>query len=328
MKAIVITRPGGPEVLEIRDVADPEILPGHVLVRVAAAGVNRADVLQRMGRYPAPPGYPADIPGLEFAGEVAEPSHSQGWQAGTRVFGITAGGAQAQYVSVPPDHLTRIPDNISFVAAAAVPEVFITAHDALFTRAGLRSGETVLVHAAGSGVGLAAIQLAHANGARVFGTSRTAEKLERAKPYGLSDAIAVGDDLQKMVAAVREWTDGAGVDVVLDLVGAKYLEANLSALAPKGRMIFVGTTSGSKATLDFSTVMGKRLTVMGTMLRGRSNSEKAEATRLFAEQVVPLLANGSIQPVIDRVYKMNESREAHQRMEANENFGKIVLEIE
>jgi NADPH:quinone reductase-like Zn-dependent oxidoreductase len=186
----------------------------------------------------------------------------------------------------------------------------------------------VLVHAAGSGVGLAAIQLAHAHGAKVFGTSRTDEKLERAKTYGLSDAIAVGSDLQTMAEAVLEWTHGDGVDVVLDLVGAKYLEANLDALAAKGRMIFVGTTSGSKATLDFSSVMRKRLTLMGTMLRGRSNNEKAEATRLFADQVVPLLADGRIQPVIDRVYKMNDVRKAHRRMEANENFGKIVLEID
>jgi NADPH:quinone reductase len=206
-----------------------------------------------------------------------------------------------------------------------VPEVFITAHDALFTRAGLRSGETMLVHAVGSGVGTAAAQLARAAGAKAFGTSRTADKLERAKAYGLSDAVVVNDDLQVVVQRAQEWTNGRGVNVIIDLVGAKYLEANLKALAKKGRLVLVGTTASSQATLDFSMVMGKRLTIIGTVLRTRSSEEKATATRLFAEHVVPLLADGMVRPVIDRVYKMEEIREAHARMESNESFGKIVL---
>ena len=186
----------------------------------------------------------------------------------------------------------------------------------------------MLVHAAGSGVGTAVIQLARAAGAQVFGTSRTSDKLERARGYGLRNTVVVNDDPKIFAAAASEWTAGRGVNVVIDLVGSAYLDANLSALAQKGRMVFVGTTSGAKATLDFATVMRKRLTVIGTMLRGRSAEEKATATRLFAEHVVPLLADGTVRPVVDRVYKLDEVREAHLRMESNESFGKIVLLVD
>jgi NADPH:quinone reductase-like Zn-dependent oxidoreductase len=185
----------------------------------------------------------------------------------------------------------------------------------------------MLVHAAGSGVGTAAIQLARTAGARSFGTSRSADKLERAKEYGLSEAVVLGDDLQVFVKAVEEWTAGRGVDVIIDLVGANYLEANLRALGTKGRLVLVSTTAGAQAMLDFSIVMHKRLTIFGTVLRARSNEEKATATRLFAEQVVPLLADGRVRPVIDRVYKLEEIRAAHARMESNDSFGKIVLAI-
>jgi len=327
MKAVIITGPGGPEVLEIGEVQTPsQPRADRVRVRVHAAGLNRADVYQRRGYYPAPSGYPQNIPGLEFAGEVeALGDEVRRWKTGQHVFGVTAGGAQAEYVVVPENHLAEIPANLDWSEAAAVPEVFITAHDALFTQANLRSGETMLVHAAGSGVGTAATQLAHAAGATAFGTSRTADKLERATAYGLSKAVAVGNDPQAMVAPLMEWTNGHGVDVILDLVGGAYLGPNLDALANQGRLVLVGTTAGGKATLDYHIAMGKRLTVMGTMLRGRSLEEKATATRLFSKQVVPLLAAGTVRPVIDRVYKMEEIRAAHARMESNESFGKIVL---
>ena len=327
MKAVVITSYGGPEVLEVREVEPPRSpAADRVRVRVRAAALNRADVLQRLGHYPAPAGYPQNIPGLEFAGEVDEVGPEAGlWKRGQRVFGIIGGGAQAEYVVVPENHLAEIPANLDWAEAAAVPEVFITAHDALFTRANLQTGETMLVHAAGSGVGTAAIQLARAAGAQAYGTSRTAEKLDRARGYGLRNSVVVNDGPEDFAVAVHEWTSGDGVNVVIDLVGAAYLEANLSALAQKGRMVLVGTTAGSRATLDFATVMRKRLTIIGTMLRARSNEEKATATRLFAEHVVPLLADGIVQPVVDRVYKLEEVREAHLRMESNESFGKIVL---
>ena len=188
--------------------------------------------------------------------------------------------------------------------------------------------ERVLVHAAGSGVGVAAVQIAHAAGATVYGTSRTPEKLERARPYGLDEAIAIGDDAERFAEAVREWTKGAGVNVILDLVGSSYLAANLDALAPRGRLMLVGTPGGANAPLDFGKVMSKRLRITGTMLRARSAEEKARATRRFAAHVVPLLARGVVRPVIDRTYRMEEVRAAHERMESNESFGKIVLMIE
>ena len=330
MKAVVNTKPGGVEALELKDVPAPRSpVADRVRIRVRASALNRVDLYQRMGRYPAPPGAPRDIPGLEFAGEVDQIGDEvREWRKGDRVFGICGGGAHAEYLTVPANHLAAIPSNLSWVEAAAVPEVFITAHDALFTQAQLQPGETVLVHAAGSGVGTAAIQLARAAGATAFGTSRTAQKLDLAKGFGLSQSIAIEDDPEVMVSAIKEWTSGKGVNVILDLVGSAYLAANLNVMARLGRMIQVGTTSGSKAMLDFGLMMSKRLTIRGTVLRARTDEEKATATRLFAQHVVPLLASGSVKPVIDRTYKLDEIREAHLRMESNANFGKIVLEIE
>lgn len=330
MKAVKIVSFGGVEGLEVVDV-DDALRPtaDRVRVRVHAAGLNRADILQRLGRYPAPPGYSPDIPGLEFAGEIESVGEdARAWRVGDRVFGITGGGAQAEYVTVPESTLARVPDNLSWPAAAAIPEVFMTAHDALFTQCQLKTGERVLIHAAGSGVGTAASQLVKAAGAIAYGTSRTAEKLQRAKEFGLSESVAVANDPSIFTEGVKDWTDGKGVDVILDLVGAAYLKANLESLTTLGRLIFVGTTGGAKAEIDHSIVMRKRLRIMGTSLRTRSLEEKATATRLFAQHVVPLLADGSVRPVIDRVYKIDEVREAHQRIESNDSFGKVVLIID
>ena len=312
----------------MREVTDlPKPTADRVLVRVRAAGLNRADLLQRRGHYPAPKGFPNEIPGLEFAGEVAGIGDAViNLKVGQRVFGITAGAAQAEFISVPENTLVAIPENLDFIQAAAVPEAFITAHDALFTQANLRMGETVLIHAVGSGVGLAGLQLAKAAGATVIGTSRTADKLERAKEFGLDEAILMNDesDLAEIVAQ----TTAGGVNVVLDLLGAKYLAANLHSLAKLGRIVFVGTTTGNKAELDYSIVMQKRLRISGTVLRARLSEEKATATRLFAEQVVPLLAKGAVKPTVDKVFKMAEVRRAHEYLESNQSFGKVVLEIE
>ncbi len=330
MKAITIVSFGGVDGLELREVPDaPPATLDRVRVRVHAAGLNRADILQRLGRYPAPPGYPQDIPGIEFAGEVSEVGDdARTWNVGDRVFGIIGGGGQAQYVTVPENHLAAIPPNLDWAEAAAVPEVFMTAHDALFTQCGLTIGESVLIHAAGSGVGTAAIQLVRAAGAFAYGTSRTADKLGKAKEFGLTESVVAGADPMEFVAPVNSWTKEAGVDVVLDLVGAAYLKANLAALATQGRLIFVGTTSGSKAEIDFSVAMHKRLRIMGTSLRIRSAEEKATATRLFAEHVVPLLRSGAVRPVIDKVFQMKDVRAAHERIESNGSFGKVVLLIE
>jgi NADPH:quinone reductase-like Zn-dependent oxidoreductase len=263
---------------------------------------------------------------MEFAGEVESMGDEvRDWKIGDRVFGIIGGGGQAEYVTVPANHLARVPSNLDWAEAAAVPEVFMTAHDALFTPCGVTIGEHVLIHAAGSGVGTAAIQLVRAAGAFAYGTSRTADKLERAKEFGLISSVVVDGNPAAFVDAAKQWTDGAGVNVVLDLVGAAYLNANLQSLATKGRLIFVGTTSGSKAEIDYAIAMSKRLRIMGTSLRTRSLEEKATATRFFTEQVVPLLASGAVRPVIDRIFPLEDVRAAHERIESNESFGKVVL---
>lgn len=330
MRAVVIAAHGGVEGLEVREVARPRATADRVRVRVKAAGLNRADLLQRRGHYPAPPGAPADIPGLEFAGEVESIGEEvRTWRVGQRVFGITAGGAQAEFVVVPENHLAEIPDSLSFIEAAAVPEVFITAHDAMFTQGQLKTGESVLVHAVGSGVGTAAVQLARAAGAgAVYGTARTAEKIERARGFGLDEGAVVGDDPRAFAEGVRAWTGGRGVDVVLDLVGASYLDANLDALARRGRMVFVGTMAGASAPLDFRKVMSKRLTLVGTVLRARSAEEKAAATRRFAAEVVPLFARRALHPVVETVLPLEQVGAAHTLLESNATFGKIVLRTE
>jgi NADPH2:quinone reductase len=328
MRAVVIAKPGEAESLDAREVAKPRATGDRVRVRIFAAALNRADLLQRAGKYPAPPGAPQDVPGLEFAGEVEQlGDEARRWKIGQRVFGITGGGGQAEYVVVPENHLAEVPKNLSWAEAAAVPEAFITAHDALFTQAGLSLGETVLIHAVGSGVGLAAVQLARAAGAGIFGTARTAEKLERAKSFGLEHAVRVKEDASVFAAEIERQTNGAGVNVILDLVGASYLAANLAALSAKGRMVLVGTMGGASAPLNYGAVMRKRLQIMGTALRSRSTEEKATATRLFAAHVVPLLANGRVKAVIDSVFDLKDVRAAYERLESNQTFGKVVLRI-
>jgi putative PIG3 family NAD(P)H quinone oxidoreductase len=329
MLAVKIVSHEGGGRLELCEVERPSARADRVRVRVRAAGLNRADLLQKRGRYPAPPGAPADIPGLEFAGEVEQLGEdTRAWAEGQRVFGITAGGAQAEYVVVPENHLAEVPDGLSFEEAAAVPEVFITAHDALFTQGRLRTGERVLIHAVGSGVGTAAAQLARAAGAgAVYGTARTPEKIERARKFGMDEGVVVGDDPRAFAEAVRAWTKGAGVAVLLDLVGASYLDANLDALAARGRMLLVGTLGGASAQLDFGRVMVKRLRITGTVLRARSAEEKAAAVRRFGAEVVPLFARGVLRPVLDSAYDLREADAAYARLESNATFGKVVVKI-
>ena len=329
VRAVVIKSFGGVEGIGVDEVPTPPTpTADRVRVRVHAAGLNRADILQRRGRYPAPRGYPQNIPGLEFSGEVqavGEAVHA--WKIGDRVLGLTAGGAQAEYVVVPESNLTRVPAQLSWEEAGMIPEVFVTAHDALFTRADLQMGERVLIHAVASGVGTAGAQLAHAAGATVYGTSRNADKLDRLSELnvGLDESIAVGDAPERFVEAVHKWTNGAGVDVVLDLVGGGYFPASLQALSTRGRIICIGTTAGAKSDIDLGMLMQKRAAVIGTALRSRSIEEKAEAIRRFASAVLPLVSHGKIRPVIDRVYPADQIRDAHERMESNATIGKIVL---
>jgi NADPH:quinone reductase len=329
MLAVKIVSHEGAGRLEVSEAERPSARADRVRVRVRAAGLNRADLLQKRGRYPAPAGAVADIPGLEFAGEVDQVgAEGHMWRFGQRVFGITAGGAQAEYVVVPESHLALIPDGLSFEEAAAVPEVFITAHDALFTQAGLRTGERVLIHAIGSGVGTAAAQLARAAGAgAVYGTARTAEKIERAREFGMDDGVVVGDDPRAFASAVWKWAGDKGVNVILDLVGSSYLEANLEALGLHGRLLLVGTLGGASAALNFRHVMGKRLRVIGTVLRARSTEEKAAAVRRFAAEVVPLFERGLVRPVLDSTFDLRDVGAAYARLESNETFGKVVLRV-
>ncbi len=322
MRAIVVREPGGPEVLKLERVPLPMPGRGQVRVRVAASGVNRADLLQRRGSYPAPPGWPADIPGLEYVGVVDALGEGAEAEVGQRVMGIVGGGGYAEAVVVHARELVPVPEGMSLADAGAVPEVFMTAFDALFLQLRLVLGESVLIHAVGSGVGTAALQLAVAAGARVIGTSRTAAKLTRAAELGLERGIVAEGE---WAPRVLELTGGRGVDVILDLVGGPYLAGNQKVLATGGRMIVVGVTGGPKAEIDFRTLMAKRASITGTVLRARPLEEKIALARAFADRVVPLLANRRLRPVTDAVYRPEQVADAHRRLEASDTFGKLVL---
>jgi NADPH2:quinone reductase len=324
MKAVIITHPGGPEVLQVQDRPLPEPVAGQVRVRVHVAGLNRADIMQREGKYPPPADAPADIPGLEIMGTIdAVGPNVTTWQIGQRVFGLVGGGGYAEYVVTHERLLAPVPDNLSDTQAGATPEAFMTAHDALFTQAGLQIGERVLIHAIGSGVATAAMQLAHAVGCTTFGTARSADKIERAKEMGLDHALPLPD----FAPALLEATDNKGVNVIIDFVGAPYFEANLQSLATLGRLVQVGTLAGASTQLNLGLLMQKRLRLMGTVLRSRPLEEKAQVTQRFAQQVVPLLASGAVKPVVDKVFELGEVVEAHRYMESNANFGKILLQL-
>jgi putative PIG3 family NAD(P)H quinone oxidoreductase len=326
MRAIVIREPGGPEVLELREVPSPEPSRGEVRVRVRATAVNRADVLQRMGRYPAPPGSPRDIPGLELAGEVDAVGEGVTELArGDRVFGIVGGGGYAEQVVVHARALARMPEGMPFADAAAVPEAFLTAWDAMVAQARLSSGETVLVHAAGSGVGTAGWQIAMAIGARPIGTVRSGEKLGRARELGLKEGLVV--EAGVFAKEVLLHTGGRGVDVVLELVGGVYVAEDLACLAQRGRIVVVGTMAGTTAELNLSVLMQKRAELRGTVLRARPLEEKIAAARALERHLVPLFEAGALKPVVDRVLPLASAAEAHRAMQDNETFGKIVLEV-
>lgn len=323
MRAVYITEFGGPESLEIREIFEPAVAPGTIKVRVSHAGFNRADILQRRGLYPGPEGYDPHRPGLEFCGVVAEIGEGVSrFKAGDRVFGITSGEAQAEFVVVDDRLAAAIPEGISLEEAAAIPEAYVTAHDALISQARLGQGESVLIHAAASGVGIAACQIARARGAKVIATSRTAEKLDELG--SMFDHAIITDDGPVFAERVMEFTGGSGVDVVLDLVGGAYFPENLKSLAVKGRMMLVGLTAGRRAEFDMGIALAKRLTIKGTVLRSRSTEEKGEAVAAFARDVVPGLGR-EYTPVIDAVFRVEAVREAHERVESNKTIGKVIL---
>lgn len=324
MRALVVETPGGPEAMELVERALPEPGPGQVRVRVAASGVNRADLIQRRGGYPAPPGWPPDIPGLEVAGTVdALGPGVTGVALGDRVMAVVGGGGYAEAIVVPADQTVPVPATLDLVAASGVPEAFWTAWDAIVSQAGLTAGETLLVHAAGSGVGTAAIQIARVLGARTIGTSRTPWKLERARELGLEHAVLAGEE--GWADEVDRLTDGRGVDVVLDLAGAAYAPDNLRSLAERGRWMVVGVPSGREATIDLRGLMSRRARITGTVLRARPDVEKAALAAEVRERLVPWLEEGSVRPVVDRTFPPEGAAEAHRVMEANLNFGTLSI---
>lgn len=327
MKAVRILRPGGPEVLELSDVEPPEPPgPGEVAVDVRCAAVNRADVLQRIGGYPAPAGTRSDIPGLEYAGVVAgvgagvDPS-----VAGDRVMGLVPGAAYAERLVTPLDQTLPIPDDLDDVEAAAVPEAFFTAWDAL-RQAEFGAGESVLVHAAGSGVGTAALQLARALGAsRIFGTASEG-KLAGIADLGLPLDHPIDYHRTEFREVVARETE-TGVDVILELVGGAYWADDLLCLAPRGRLVLIGLLGGSRAETDLRRILVKRLRVIGTVMRTRGDGEKRELVREARRELLPWLADGTLRPVVYRVFPLAEAAAAHACMEGDRNLGKIVLQV-
>lgn len=329
MKVLRITRPGGPEVLEFEERPAPTPGPAELLVRVHASGLNRADLLQVRGGYPSPAGVAADVPGLEYAGEVvATGPLVRRFKVGDRVMGLVGGGAFAEQLITHEREALHIPDNLEPTRAAALPEAYLTAFDALVLQGGLRLGERVLIHAVASGVGSAAAQLCHAMGARVIGTGRNAQKLERASEWSVDKTLLCEASPPKFAEAVREATGGQGVDLALELVGGDYLPETLRALAPQGRVMLVGLVAGGQATLDLRMLLTQRLRVTGTVLRSRPAEEKMALTQAAERSLLPLFQSGALTPVIDATYRahtVDEAREAFRRMERNDTVGKLVL---
>ncbi len=325
MKAIVRDRDGGPEVLQLSEVAPPQPTQTQLLMDVKATALNRADLIQRRGGYPPPPDE-SEILGLEIAGTVLGMGAAvTGFKEGDRVFGLVGGGGYAEQAVIDYRMAMCVPDEWSFEEAAAVPEVFFTANENIFTLGQLTEGESILIHAGGSGVGTAGIQIANHVGARVFVTAGTPNKIGGCKALG---AIAgINYKQSDFVAEIERLTDGEGVDVVLDFIGAPYLARNLQILKTKGRLLQVGLMGGAATEIDLGIVMRKRLQVIGSVMRPQSLDEKIAITQRFVQRWLPALKAGTLRSVIDSVYPLAQAREAHQYMEANRNFGKIILKI-
>ena len=284
-------------------------------------------MLQREGKYPPPPDASQDIPGLEFAGEVADVGEFAGeWKSGDRVFGLTAGGSYAQYIVVHARTVSRIPEGLSFEEAASLPEACITAYDAMISQCKLSSGETILINGITSGVGSIACQIASAIGANVIGTTRSASKIDKLKSLGQLNNLVVPNG--RFAQEVNDLTNGSGADVVLELIGGNYVQEDLLCTALKGRIILVGLLAGAKAELMFAAILAKRLKLFGTTLRGRPLEEKIITARLFQKHVLPLILAKKVRPIVDRVFSLTEARQAHEYMASNESFGKIILQVQ
>jgi putative PIG3 family NAD(P)H quinone oxidoreductase len=323
MTVIAISAPGGPEMLVPEERAVPTPGPGEILVKVAAAGVNRPDVRQRQGTYPPPKGA-TDIPGLEIAGEVvALGEGAKRWKIGDKVCALVVGGGYADYCLAYEDHALPVPPSLSMVEAAAIPETFFTCWQNMFVRADVKKGDWVLVHGGTSGVGTTAIMLAKAFGAKVVTTAGSAEKCEAAKNLGAN--VAVNYKTEDFVAATKDATGGKGANLIVDIVGGDYIDRNYDAAADQGVIAQVSFTAGPKATANFAKLMAKRLHHTGSTLRPRTVAEKAAIARGIEEKVWPLVAAGAIRPVIDSTFPLREAAKAHARMESSQHIGKIVL---
>ncbi len=324
MQAITIPKFGKPEVLTPSEVDTPSPKAGELRVRVRATAVNRADILQRMGFYPAPPGAPQNIPGLEFAGEVdALGEDVGGFAIGDRVFGLVQAGSYAEYLVTDYRTVARIPNRLGFTEAAAFPEAFVTAYDAMVSQGGLQPGEVVLINAIGSGVGIAGAQIATAIGATAVGTARTEGRLERAKELGLAHGICVNQG--EFAEAVRQLFPN-GVNVVLELVGGNYLLEDLKCIAKLGRIVVVGLLGGTQTKLDLLPLINRRARIFGTVLRSRPLEERILTAQVLSRNLVPLVEAGALNPTLDRIFPLEDAAQAHEYVQSNQHFGKVVLQ--
>jgi NADPH2:quinone reductase len=329
MKALRILAPGSESGIELADAPEPVVGPADLLVQVRASALNRADLLQVLGRYPPPPDVSQDIPGLEYAGTVvATGLKVQRFKPGDRVMGLVGGGAFAERLVTQEREALPIPEKLEFQRAAAVPEAFLTAFDALVLQGGMRPHARVLVHAVASGVGTAALQLVHAFRGEAIGTARSMGKLDRCRDIAPFHPLVVDAAEPRFADRVLRHTAGAGVDVVLDLVGGRYVGESLACLAPKGRLVEVGTLDGAKTELDLRQLMGRRAQVVGTLLRSRPLEEKIALARTFEAQVLPDFATGALRPVVDAVLPARDIHAALNRMSSNASVGKVVLSWE
>jgi len=323
MRAITIPTPGDADALVLAEVPTPEVATGEVLVTVASAGVNRADLMQRQGFYPPPPGS-STYPGLEVSGTISVVGGNvAGWAVGDQVCALLSGGGYAEQVAVPATQLLPVPQGVSLVEAAGLPEVVSTVWSNVFMTANLQVGQTILIHGGSSGIGTMAIQLARAVGARIAVTAGTAEKLRACRELGAE--ILINYREQDFVEVLREATDGFGADVILDNIGAKYLARNVSALAINGRLVIIGLQGGVKAELDISALLGKCAAVIATSLRGRPLAEKAAIVAAVREHVWPLIQSGEVKPIVHRTFPLAQAAEAHRELEAGANIGKVLL---
>jgi NADPH2:quinone reductase len=327
MKAVVITHPGGPEVLQLTDRSTPSFAPGEVLVKVAAAGINRPDVFQRKGNYPPPAGAPQDIPGLEIAGTVAEVgSNVTRWKVGDKVCALVWGGGYAEYCNVPEGQCLPLPGKLTFEDAASLPETFFTVWSNVFDRGHLQAGESLLIHGGSSGIGVAAIQMAKAMGSTVYVTAGSDEKCKFCENLGAAKAINY--NTEDFITEIARLTSNKGVNVILDMVGGNYTPGNIQSLANDGRLVMINAMKGKDVQVDLAQVMRKRLIITGSMLRSREIEFKATIAQNLEKHIWPLIAAGKIKPVINAVFPADKASEAHALMDSGEHIGKIVLSFE